>query len=107
MELAAGSYSDKSDKIIRHVAGIAHYIYLIEITCRVGSKYRYPGGGQSSEHWRAEESGIALEQMVFIGDAIFPGANDYPVKEAGVKTVLVRDPDDTLKAIAAIIACLQ
>ncbi|EGX90806.1 HAD family hydrolase [Cordyceps militaris CM01] len=45
--------------------------------------------------------------MVFIGDAIFPGANDYPVKEAGVKTVLVRDPDDTLKAIAAIIACLQ
>ncbi|KAI1748517.1 HAD-superhydrolase, subIIB family protein [Xylaria castorea] len=52
-------------------------------------------------------SSIPLEQMIFIGDAIFPGGNDYPAKEIGVKTVLVRDPDDTLTAIAAIIACLQ
>lgn len=55
----------------------------------------------------AEVSGLPLERMVFIGDAIFPGGNDYPAKEIGVKTVLVRDPDDTLTAIAAIIACLQ
>lgn len=55
----------------------------------------------------AEVSGIPLERMMFIGDAIFPGGNDYPAKEIGVKTVLVRDPDDTLTAIAAIISCLQ
>lgn len=55
----------------------------------------------------AEVSKIPLEQMMFIGDAIFPGGNDYPAKEIGVKTVLVRDPDDTLTAIAAIVNCLQ
>lgn len=55
----------------------------------------------------AEVSSIPLEQMMFIGDAIFPGGNDYPAKQVGVKTVLVRDPDDTLTAIASIVACLQ
>ncbi|KAI8943951.1 HAD-superhydrolase, subIIB family protein [Xylaria longipes] len=55
----------------------------------------------------SDVSGIPLERMMLIGDAIFPGGNDYPAKEIGLKTVLVRDPDDTLTAISAIIACLQ
>ncbi|EXJ82731.1 eukaryotic phosphomannomutase [Capronia epimyces CBS 606.96] len=54
-----------------------------------------------------DASGIPLEQMMFIGDAIFPGGNDYPAKQIGLKTVRVRDPNDTLTAIAAIVACLQ
>lgn len=53
-----------------------------------------------------EASNIPLEQMMFIGDAIFPGGNDYPAKEIGLKTVRVKDPDGTLAAIAAIVACL-
>jgi phosphomannomutase len=27
--------------------------------------------------------GIAIEEMIFIGDVLFPGGNDYPSKEAG------------------------
>ena len=54
-----------------------------------------------------DASGIPLEQMMFIGDAIFPGGNDYPAKELGLETVRVRDPDGTLAAIAAIVACLK
>ncbi|KAI1075849.1 HAD-superhydrolase, subIIB family protein [Whalleya microplaca] len=54
-----------------------------------------------------DASGIPLEQMMFIGDAIFPGGNDYPAKEIGLKTVRVKDPDGTLAAIAAIVACLK
>ncbi|KAI1329870.1 HAD-superhydrolase, subIIB family protein [Xylariaceae sp. FL0255] len=54
-----------------------------------------------------DASGIPLERMMFIGDAIFPGGNDYPAKEIGLKTVLVHNPEDTLVAIASIIACLQ
>jgi HAD superfamily hydrolase (TIGR01484 family) len=54
-----------------------------------------------------DASGIQLEQMMFIGDAIFPGGNDYPAKELGLKTVRVKDPDGTLAAIAGIVACLQ
>lgn len=54
-----------------------------------------------------EVSGIPLEQMLFVGDAIFPGGNDYPAKELGLHTVQVKDPEGTLAAIAAIVACLS
>ncbi len=50
--------------------------------------------------------GITLDEMIFLGDAIFPGGNDYPAKEAGVISLRVRDPQDTKLAVAAIMACL-
>ena len=50
--------------------------------------------------------GIALEEMIFVGDAIFPGGNDYPAKEAGVDCIQVRDPDETKRVIETVIACL-
>ena len=34
--------------------------------------------------------GISLEEMIFIGDALFVGGNDYPAKEAGVVSIPVR-----------------
>jgi phosphomannomutase len=55
----------------------------------------------------SENSRIPLEQMIFIGDAIFPGGNDYPAKELGLHTVCVKDPNGTIAAIAAIVACLS
>lgn len=53
----------------------------------------------------AGESGIPLDAFLFIGDAIFPGGNDYPAKELGLDTVRVRDPQDTLSVIATVVAC--
>jgi len=50
--------------------------------------------------------GVALEDMIFIGDALFPGGNDYPAKEAGVVSIRVKDPYDTKRLIEAIVACL-
>lgn len=52
-----------------------------------------------------DESGVPLDAMLFIGDAIFPGGNDYPAKTLGLDTIQVRDSHDTLNVIAAIIAC--
>lgn len=52
-----------------------------------------------------DASGIALDSMMFIGDAIFPGGNDYPAKQLGLDTVRVRDPQETLSVIDTIIAC--
>lgn len=49
---------------------------------------------------------IALEDMIFVGDAIFPGGNDYPAKEAGVICIEVRDPHETKRVIEALVACL-
>lgn len=53
----------------------------------------------------AKESGFALSDMLFIGDAIFPGGNDYPAHEAGVDCVRVRDPQETISVVTAIVAC--
>lgn len=50
---------------------------------------------------------IDLADMLFIGDAIFPGGNDYPAKKAGVDSIRVRDPDETKRVIEAIIACVR
>ena len=49
---------------------------------------------------------VAIEEMIFIGEALFPGGNDYPAKEAGVVSIRVRDPDETKRVVEAIIACL-
>jgi len=50
--------------------------------------------------------GIGIEEMIFIGDAIFPGGNDYPPKEIGVPSICVRDTHETKRVVEGIIACL-
>ncbi len=49
---------------------------------------------------------ISLQDMIFVGDALFPGGNDYPAKEAGVVSIAVRGPQETKPVTEAIIACL-
>ena len=51
--------------------------------------------------------GISLNEMIFIGDALFPGGNDFPVEEAGVVSIQVRGPDVTKPVTKAIVACLD
>jgi len=50
--------------------------------------------------------GISLKEMIYVGDALFPGGNDYPAEQAGVISIPVRGPEDTKQAVEAIIACL-
>jgi len=54
-----------------------------------------------------DKLGVSVQDMIFIGDAIFPGGNDYPAKEAGALSIQVRDPDESKRVIEAIIACLD
>ena len=49
---------------------------------------------------------VSLNEMVYIGDALFPGGNDYPAEEAGVVSIPVKGPDDTNLVINTIVACL-
>jgi phosphomannomutase len=58
-------------------------------------------------HKLCEILSIPLAHMLFIGDAIFPGGNDYAAKEAGVDCIAVRDPEETKRVVEAIIACLS
>lgn len=50
---------------------------------------------------------IPIAEMLFVGDALFPGGNDYPAKEAGAPSIRVRDPHETKRVIEAVVACLN
>ena len=49
---------------------------------------------------------LSSNEMVYIGDALFPGGNDFPAEEAGVVSIPVKGPDDTNLVINTILACL-
>ena len=49
---------------------------------------------------------VSFKEMIYIGDALFPGGNDYPAEETGVVSIPVRGPDDTNVVIKTILACL-
>lgn len=44
-----------------------------------------------------------LEEMLFIGDALFEGGNDFPVRKTGVDCVQVANPKETLSMIKTLI----
>ena len=44
------------------------------------------------------------DEVLFIGDALQPGGNDYPVKRLGVATSSVEGPDDTVQLIQQLLA---
>jgi HAD superfamily hydrolase (TIGR01484 family) len=50
--------------------------------------------------------GIEVKEMIYVGDALFPGGNDYPANQAGVVSIAVRGPDETKLVIETVIACL-
>ena len=50
---------------------------------------------------------IGIDEMIFVGDALFPGGNDYPAYEAGVTSIRVGGPTDTKLVVEAIVASLS
>jgi len=47
--------------------------------------------------------GIDKKDMLFIGDALYEGGNDYPVKTIGVECIQVVDEEETKKVIRELI----
>jgi phosphomannomutase len=67
-----------------------------------------PGIDKAYGIWKLRDIlGISLKEMIYIGDALFVGGNDYPAEQAGVSSIPVRDPTETKRVIEAIIACLD
>ncbi len=44
-------------------------------------------------------SGIHIEDMVFVGDSLFSGGNDYPAKASGIDCIAVSGPEETKKIL--------
>jgi len=49
---------------------------------------------------------VTVAEMIYVGDALFPGGNDYPARSTGAVCIQVRDPNETKRVIEAITACL-
>lgn len=47
---------------------------------------------------------IPIHNMVFVGDALYPGGNDYPAKATGVDCIQVSGPEETQKLIEGWVA---
>ncbi|WP_371152341.1 HAD-IIB family hydrolase [Buchananella felis] len=52
----------------------------------------------------AAETGIGLDEMLFVGDRLDEGGNDYPVKALGVDCVAVEGWEDTVKVVGDFVA---
>lgn len=46
---------------------------------------------------------VPTEDMLFLGDAVFPGGNDYAVLEAGIDTIAVRDVEETKRVVEGVL----
>ena len=42
--------------------------------------------------------------MLFVGDRLFEGGNDYPVKESGVECISVSGPHETKEVIRTLLS---
>ena len=75
-----------------HVAGLTS----IDITRRgIDKSYAVK---RAEKHFHVKKN-----EMLFVGDAIFPGGNDYPAKKAGIPCLRVNGPEETKRIIHDLI----
>lgn len=46
---------------------------------------------------------MPIKNMVFVGDALFRGGNDYAARRTGVRCIPVKGPEDTLRVIERVL----
>jgi HAD superfamily hydrolase (TIGR01484 family) len=50
--------------------------------------------------------GVPIAEMIYIGDALFPGGNDYPARSTGARCIQIAGPNETKRVIETIVAML-
>ncbi len=51
----------------------------------------------------AEFLHLSIPELLYVGDALYDGGNDAIVKETGVPTHAVKDPDETERLIRSFV----
>ncbi|MBI5470113.1 HAD-IIB family hydrolase [Candidatus Kaiserbacteria bacterium] len=57
--------------------------------------------------WLSEHLRIPASEMLYIGDALFPGGNDEVVKQTGIQTQATKGPSETAVIIDSLLAQYQ
>ncbi|MCH9276973.1 HAD-IIB family hydrolase [Bifidobacterium amazonense] len=55
----------------------------------------------------ADSLGIGTGDIVFVGDRMTPGGNDYPAAQTGAEAVSVSSPSDTIRLLDGLLPCLR
>jgi phosphomannomutase len=50
--------------------------------------------------------GIPIAEMLYVGDALFPGGNDHPVRSTGARCIQIAGPNETKRVIETVVAML-
>jgi HAD superfamily hydrolase (TIGR01484 family) len=50
--------------------------------------------------------GVPISEMLYVGDALFPGGNDAPARDTGATCIQIANPDETKRVIETAIAFL-
>jgi membrane-associated protein len=62
--------------------------------------------GYATRHL-AKRLGVEVQDMLFIGDALYPGGNDYIVMQTGADTRQVQNPEETEKIIETLLDAFE
>jgi hydroxymethylpyrimidine pyrophosphatase-like HAD family hydrolase len=57
--------------------------------------------------WFASELNVKPEDMLFVGDALFPGGNDFVVMKTKIETKQVVNPSETAVIIDKLLSHLE
>jgi len=57
--------------------------------------------------WLSQRLAIPVPEMLYIGDALFPGGNDYVVIPTGIQTHIVPGPSETMKIMDDLLASVN
>ena len=100
--ISGGGWAQFQKQVLANLSPGDHLANLSLLPTCGTQFYRFDG------EWKKiySEDFTATEKEKIIGDALFPGGNDYPAEEAGAYSIRVRDPEESKHVIEAIIACL-
>lgn len=116
---ALGQQARPADKRLWDVGGAKRHALAAAVAADVPDLQVAAGGSTSIDVTRrgvdkaygmkqlSARTGVPLEEMVFIGDRLEPGGNDYPVVCLGVATVAVSNWADTLSLVNDICRRLE
>lgn len=101
-EDAKQAWDPDDEKKRRLVSLVSHD--LPHLTVRSGGytsiDVSLPGMDKSfAMHELSKMIGVEIPRIVFVGDRMAPGGNDYPAAEAGAYAIGVRDPADTMEVL--------
>ncbi|OGN03662.1 MAG: hypothetical protein A2831_02140 [Candidatus Yanofskybacteria bacterium RIFCSPHIGHO2_01_FULL_44_17] len=97
---------ENADLKLKMVGILQNYLPNMEVRAAGHTSIDVTRKGIDKEYGIAQikqHLGISFDEMLFVGDALFEGGNDYPALSTGVPCFEVSGPEDTKKIIGSLL----